>query len=764
MENENLTEQPRRNKVSLLLIFLVFLLVVSNAATVFYYYTKDGSGLEQKELVRDERIEKEEVIIGKEDKIIGTDIYQVDGFDYLDELTIDHINGGFGSEGNDVAYNWKSSKIENNNLHEGDILEFVYNNGELRKISYCNIKKLQSDYYCQVPWDEGLAKYASVSENYYMIRIVSAGVDFDRDGLSDVDEINMYKTDPRREDTDDDGLSDKIEVDGGYDPLVNQKKDEIEERELIKDLSEGRIEIEWKDWAALVKTSNIFGYQDVETDDRVGEYINSLNVYEVGKILTGDYQGNFLYIVRYPVGGRGGGTQTMRIIKNDNKNELIVLQKHNTGVLSTANGEWSEQSWGGNYKKFRINENIEISNLSAPESISVPDSNLKLIKKDDNSVNQMMIDISDAKKIFEYKDSEFVYLNNKNGCFIVQAEDSTVINYILELDFIGKEGEPSQYAGFTPSLLDVVWNSGEENEGEYIFQRTLGCGGGHSCLDYANYIKDKNQLKKTGQTKNGDSIYELVNDILIENECKGSNCKGILQNMHDGYYPGWDGDKQKEKISYEEFLNSHPLVFWEDPFGNFIKFQKADYMPAVECGKPVIYLYPEEEIDVSVQVEPSGGLTITEPNYGDGWLVKAKPNGEIYNYGDGQIYPYLFWEGHGVNYTRPEKGFVVKRGDVEEFLINKLSDLGLIKNEYDEFIEYWQPKMTDSPYYLVNFVSKEEFDKIAPLTVEPEPDTIIRVFMDYQGLEYPIQVEEPEFITPERIGFTVVEWGGALNR
>lgn len=44
-------------------------------------------------------------------------------------------------------------------------------------------------------------------------------LDFDNDGLSDYDEINVYLTDPKLSDTDGDGYSDGDEVDNGYDPL-----------------------------------------------------------------------------------------------------------------------------------------------------------------------------------------------------------------------------------------------------------------------------------------------------------------------------------------------------------------------------------------------------------------------------------------------------------------------------------------------------------------------------------------------------------------
>ena len=47
-----------------------------------------------------------------------------------------------------------------------------------------------------------------------------------------------------------------------------------------------------------------------------------------------------------------------------------------------------------------------------------------------------------------------------------------------------------------------------------------------------------------------------------------------------------------------------------------------------------------------------------------------------------------------------------------------------------------------------------------PLEFSVEPDTIIRVLMEYKPLDEYINVKEQELITPDREGFTVVEWGG----
>ena len=58
-------------------------------------------------------------------------------------------------------------------------------------------------------------------------------IDTDKDGLSDWDELNIYKTSPYLEDSDSDGILDKDEVKNGEDP--NCPKGQICEDSLMKD-------------------------------------------------------------------------------------------------------------------------------------------------------------------------------------------------------------------------------------------------------------------------------------------------------------------------------------------------------------------------------------------------------------------------------------------------------------------------------------------------------------------------------------------------
>ena len=46
-------------------------------------------------------------------------------------------------------------------------------------------------------------------------------------------------------------------------------------------------------------------------------------------------------------------------------------------------------------------------------------------------------------------------------------------------------------------------------------------------------------------------------------------------------------------------------------------------------AKPIIYLYPEIETNISVKLENKDCITVSYPEYDDGWIVTAKPDGTL---------------------------------------------------------------------------------------------------------------------------------------
>ena len=178
-------------------------------------------------------------------------------------------------------------------------------------------------------------------------------------------------------------------------------------------------------------------------------------------------------------------------------------------------------------------------------------------------------------------------------------------------------------------------------------------------------------------------------------------------------------------------------------------------------AKPAIYLYPEEKTDVSVDVKLSEGkFTRTAPLYQNGWQVTAYPDGTLLDKETGKEYSYIYWESDSEPEYDWTKGYVVAGSETRDFLLEILPQMGLIPEEYNDFIDYWQPRMQKNAFNLITFQTTCYTDN-AQMVIDPQPDSVLRIFMAYKAVDGPVDVTAPEITPFERKGFTVVEWGGA---
>lgn len=198
---------------------------------------------------------------------------------------------------------------------------------------------------------------------------------------------------------------------------------------------------------------------------------------------------------------------------------------------------------------------------------------------------------------------------------------------------------------------------------------------------------------------------------------------------------------------------------------NRITYEKENIeKPNPETAKPVIYLYPEQETKVNVQLTFNGTLTSTYPTLPpEGWTVTAQPDGTLTDE-EGRSYRYLFWEGAADVDWKQDSGFLVKAEDAREFLEESLTQLGLNELEQNDFITYWLPKLEKNGESFVTFAAKQYTDN-AVLTVTPQPDSVLRVQMliskvDDSNRAAFQKLPEQELPRFEREGFVLVEWGG----
>ena len=178
--------------------------------------------------------------------------------------------------------------------------------------------------------------------------------------------------------------------------------------------------------------------------------------------------------------------------------------------------------------------------------------------------------------------------------------------------------------------------------------------------------------------------------------------------------------------------------------------------------KPIIYLYPTATTDISVKLLNAEKITHSYPNYNKGWNVTAQPNGDLVDKSTGKKLYALYYENNNtVNFKIEKDGFVIKGSDTAKFLEEKLATLGLNERETEEFIIYWLPQLENNKYNYIRFATTDEINENMPLEISPRPDTIIRILMTFKELDSPIDVQEQVLSTPDRTGFTVVEWGGS---
>ena len=264
------------------------------------------------------------------------------------------------------------------------------------------------------------------------------------------------------------------------------------------------------------------------------------------------------------------------------------------------------------------------------------------------------------------------------------------------------------------------------------------------------------------------AIESVLNDYKVgswDNFNKSN--KNVLDGNSFHMYIKTDNDSisasgyMKWPKNYKEVKDRLNIMFSDIENGNIITNQNCDDVDY----KPIIYLYPEKEMEISVKLGYKEKLTVTYPEYDNGWNVIAYPDGTLTEKETNRKLYSLFWEGFNTETSGIKKeGFIVKGKDASKFLEEKLTILGLNDKEREEFIIFWLPKLINNKYNYIRFETIEEQDQNMPLLINPKPDTIIRINMETKPLDEEIKVKEQKLIKKERKGYTVVEWGGTILR
>ncbi len=313
-----------------------------------------------------------------------------------------------------------------------------------------------------------------------------------------------------------------------------------------------------------------------------------------------------------------------------------------------------------------------------------------------------------------------------------------------------------------------------------------------ACADW-HYNQDRSNLS-INDLKNGQSVQNGVKIIsLIPSLQRGANYDDILDKssysrpftVNDKKYTGkliaynWTTNReefQRFELNFKGGMLHGDIKVFSEFFGMTLHeiFDEGDLTETVfvintddmdGVAKPIIYFYPEGTTELIVTLDFEGELTHTYPKYKNEWKVTAHPDGTLFDEA-GQEYYALYWEGDNSEPFTLNEGSIVTGKETTTFLEESLETLGLNRREANEFIMYWLPKMEDNAYNLIHF-STDEYEEMAALDIQPQPETLIRVMMVFQPLKSPVSIpkQDIEALRKERKGFTVVEWGGKeVNR
>lgn len=280
------------------------------------------------------------------------------------------------------------------------------------------------------------------------------------------------------------------------------------------------------------------------------------------------------------------------------------------------------------------------------------------------------------------------------------------------------------------------------------------------------------------------------NDLFVLNDPNHSlnwlEWQRKIANYDDDLFKSFN---KSDKPTYQQYVAKHPVILMKDVWGQFVALGEFDIKLPGGCAKPVIYLYPEKPTEVSVKFTSQIRLDTTIPSYADGWKVLAFPNGKLFDLQSEKTncsalpssfgteyalaaclmgqYPYLYWTGQSVEkeYPQASGGWVVNRGNLAIFFDGKLQEVGLNQNERTDMESYWLAKMLEKKfaYYRVSFLTTAQMNQLAPMSITPNPDSVYRIFLDWQGINDPTSFATlpPQNLPKiDRKGFSVVEWGG----
>ena len=561
------------------------------------------------------------------------------------------------------------------------------------------------------------------------------------------------------------------------DKTTPKNNDNLREQENDKDTKEDNNENEKEekqgDYELIVYVAREGNWSQIfanPTDNatKVGIKVNSSNA----KFITseGDNTGSFfLYndkgIKLYDLNNK----KSMNIDISDNYSEYyLILSNDEKSVIGIA---YNDKDHLATYYNLKTKKEMYKNKYKMPENkffAGVDDNYIYALTKDMTyllSTNSEKV----IKSVKNDSDSYFGHIYSSYG-----KNDKHI--YTLEMCF--EDGCTIEKI-YNNQLNEFFSGNVDEERNFYIYNEAI-------------YLNDNNKIKKYNmdgkllETKDFEGeIVRVIRDyvvyvnnqkVILENVDDSSEIKEIspitekdnISTYDSGYYTREDldnlGEKNKKEGLYivieypdKDQKGNYGMEYCYTPNKQIIEYPIKEMIGG--RAKPVLYLYPEKETNVTVKFEKPELLTTTYPKYIDSWNVKVSPDGDMKDK-DGKYYYALYWDEKRYNEVDFSEGFYVESKDAIKFLEDKLTIIGLSDKERNEFIMYWLPFIETNKKNLIYFELTNERELGNKLIITPKPDSLLRVSIHIKKVNEKVNIKEQKLSTFTRVGFTAVEWGG----
>lgn len=181
----------------------------------------------------------------------------------------------------------------------------------------------------------------------------------------------------------------------------------------------------------------------------------------------------------------------------------------------------------------------------------------------------------------------------------------------------------------------------------------------------------------------------------------------------------------------------------------------------IMAEKPVIYIYSDEELPLTIGVKPKGEMVFTYPQTHESWKGTATGNGFKIA---GKHYPYLFWEAKmtGMENLEWENSSFISKNEVIAYLEKVCMKAGLNDNERTDLITYWGPRMMKYEYSEVLAITDGADELFGDLSVSNDEFKVERFYLVFrQTASKKHQINLETLRTFKRTSMFILEWGGA---